>query len=202
MRHLLTLVLTLCFIVTLSAQYSGYASYYNAKLDGNKTSSGEIYRHNQRTAASRDFPIGTILQVVSDDGRSTIVRVNDCGPRKADRIIDVSGAAAKDLGMEKKGVIHVRLQIRELGVGSLPCSDNYPIKPKSIFAPKPGVKNPPKSYDETPVKKIEAPTKTAATVIPQGTFSAEVLSPIKGGFGVQIASYTKVANAQNRVDKA
>ena len=89
----------------------GKASWYGAKFHGRTTSSGEVYDMYQLTAAHRSLPIPTFARVTNlDNGRQTIVRVNDRGPFHADRIIDLSYAAAVKLGFHEKGVANVRVE--------------------------------------------------------------------------------------------
>lgn len=95
----------------------GLATYYSDSLAGNRTASGEVYNPRALTAANRNLPFGTILRVRRiDKNRSVLVRVNDRGPfRNRDRILDLSRAAAKELGMIREGVINVRVEILKLG---------------------------------------------------------------------------------------
>lgn len=82
----------------------GDASYYADSLDGNTTASGEPYDKNAMTAAHRDLPLGTKVRVTyKRTGKSVVVTINDRGPHAKDRIIDVSGAAARQLGMIDDG---------------------------------------------------------------------------------------------------
>ncbi len=88
----------------------GYASWYGAKFHGRFTASGERYNMYAFTAAHRLLPLGTYVQVTNlENGRQVIVRINDRGPFVKDRILDLSYAAAKALGMAKKGVALVRV---------------------------------------------------------------------------------------------
>ena len=92
--------------------FSGEASYYAASLDGNPTASGEPYDHSAMTAAHRELPFGTMVRVTNrETGASVVVRINDRGPYADDRVIDVSGAAAEQLGMIEAGVITVDVTI-------------------------------------------------------------------------------------------
>lgn len=91
-------------------QATGKASYYANKFHGRKTASGEIYHKDKLTAAHRSLPFGTRLKVTNlSNGREVVVRVNDRGPFIKGRIIDVSYAAARKLGMTHKGVVRVRV---------------------------------------------------------------------------------------------
>jgi len=88
----------------------GWASYYGAELRGQRTASGELFDPAQLTAAHRSIRFGTCVTVVHlQNRRSVDVLVNDRGPYAAERIIDVSHAAAAKLGMISQGVVRVRL---------------------------------------------------------------------------------------------
>ena len=88
----------------------GTASFYGPGLWGNKTASGERLRKQDLTAASRTLRFGTCLDVLNlDNGKRVRVRVNDRGPYAGHRLIDVSYAAGRALGMLEKGLAHVRL---------------------------------------------------------------------------------------------
>ena len=88
----------------------GEASWYGPGLYGRKTASGEVLRPGTLTAAHRTLPFGTCLRVTNlENGRVVEVRVNDRGPYAGGRIVDVSEAAARALGMRGKGVTRVRL---------------------------------------------------------------------------------------------
>lgn len=91
---------------------TGTASYYSKFEVGRKTASGERYNPSLMTAASRSFPLGTIIKVINmRNGKSVILRVNDRGPytRSRSRILDVSEKAARYLGMMHSGVIYVKI---------------------------------------------------------------------------------------------
>lgn len=95
---------------------TGVASWYGPGFHGKKTSNGERYNQNAMTAAHKLLPFGTRLRVTNlENGRVTEVRINDRGPFVGSRIIDLSRAAAKDLGMLGKGTAKVRLVALEDG---------------------------------------------------------------------------------------
>jgi rare lipoprotein A len=91
----------------------GDASYMADSLHGNKTASGEPYNKNAMTAAHRTLPFGTRVKVTYlKTGKSVELTINDRGPHKpANRILDVSGAAAKALGMVKDGHGAVKIEV-------------------------------------------------------------------------------------------
>jgi rare lipoprotein A len=93
---------------------TGKASWYGDAHHGKKTASGEVYDMAQLTAAHRTLPIGTRVRVTNvANGRSVVVRINDRGPFRDGRIIDLSRAAARELGPLGVGVFTVRLEVLE-----------------------------------------------------------------------------------------
>lgn len=95
----------------LSAE-TGRASYYGFKYQGRPTASGEIFDMNRLTAAHPTLPFGTKVRVTNlENQRSVFVRINDRGPFVQGRVIDVSQAAAEELGMLHSGVVEVRVEV-------------------------------------------------------------------------------------------
>lgn len=96
--------------------YQGIASYYADDFHGKKTANGEVFDMHQLTAAHRSFPFNTKVRVTNtDNGKSCIVRVNDRGPFKLERIMDLSLGAAEALDMKKTGTANVSLEVLEWG---------------------------------------------------------------------------------------
>lgn len=113
LQKLMVLLLALMLPVAVNAAVvqEGEASYYSDRLHGNKTASGEIYDKDALTAAHRTFAFGTRVKVTNlETGKSVGVVINDRGPRAKNRIIDLSSAAARELGMIEAGHIKVRLE--------------------------------------------------------------------------------------------
>lgn len=91
---------------------SGIASYYGKWFHGRKTANGEIFNMTTLTAAHPTLPFGTLLKVTNThNNESVVVRVNDRGPYKGQRIIDLSQAAAAKIGMIGRGLATVVLEI-------------------------------------------------------------------------------------------
>lgn len=91
---------------------SGFASWYGGKFQGRKTASGEIFDTNLLTAAHKTLPFGTVVKVTNlENGKTVVVRINDRGPFVEGRIIDLSQAAAEEIGMLGAGVARVNLEI-------------------------------------------------------------------------------------------
>ena len=99
-----------------SHQLTGTASYYADEFHGRKTSNGEVYDMHSLTAAHKTLPFNSKVKVMNlENGLSVVVRVNDRGPFKDERVIDLSLEAAKQLGLIANGTAPVRIEILELG---------------------------------------------------------------------------------------
>lgn len=97
-------------------QLSGIASYYSDEFNGRTTASGETFDMNDLTAAHRTLPFNTLVRVRNLlNGLEVIVRVNDRGPFKDDRVIDLSLEAAKRVDLIPFGTAPVSLEVVELG---------------------------------------------------------------------------------------
>lgn len=97
----------------------GKASWYGKKFHGNKTANGERYNMYDNTAAHKRLPFNSLVKITSiKTGNSEIVRINDRGPYHGERIIDVSYAVAKTLGLVQQGVGEVKLEILKIGFDS------------------------------------------------------------------------------------
>lgn len=91
---------------------NGMASWYGPGFHGNRSASGERYNQNALTAAHRSLPFGTKVRVTNTrNGRSVVVRINDRGPHVRGRIIDLSAAAARIVGVMQSGVAPVRVEV-------------------------------------------------------------------------------------------
>jgi rare lipoprotein A len=95
-----------------TALNGGVASWYGAEFAGRRTASGERFDPGQYTAAHRTLPFGSKVRV-SYGGRSVVVRINDRGPFSGHRVIDLSQAAAEDLGLRRAGSGRVELALLE-----------------------------------------------------------------------------------------
>jgi rare lipoprotein A len=118
MKHKWVVILGACLLMTsltsLAGTEEGTASYYGDSLDGNPTASGEPYDKDAMTAAHRTLPFGTKVSVINlANQKVAVVRINDRGPHAKSRIIDVSGAAAKKLGLLDSGTAKVRISFKD-----------------------------------------------------------------------------------------
>lgn len=97
----------------------GVASYYADDFHGKLTSNGETFDMDGLTAAHRTLPFGTKVRVTNlENNKSVVVRVNDRGPFKEGRIIDLSRGAAKEIDLIKTGTARVKLEVVEWGLGN------------------------------------------------------------------------------------
>lgn len=93
-------------------EVQGVASWYGEKFHGRQTASGATYNMYDHTAAHRTLPFGTAVRVRERaTGKSVVVRITDRGPFVDGRIIDLSYAAARELGMVQKGITEVELEV-------------------------------------------------------------------------------------------
>ena len=88
------------------------ASFYAGEHHGQRTASGERFDMHALTAAHRTLAFGTRVRVTNlENGRQVVVRINDRGPFSRDRIIDLSYAAAAELGFVGRGTTRVRVEV-------------------------------------------------------------------------------------------
>jgi len=91
---------------------TGTASWYGPSFNNRPTSNGELYDMNGMSAAHRTLPFNSVVRVTAlSSGRSVVVRITDRGPFVANRIIDLSYAAAKELEMERPGTARVKVEV-------------------------------------------------------------------------------------------
>ena len=151
-------------VVANAQVFEGQASFYNDKLHGNETASGEKYDKFALTAAHLTLPFGTLVKVTNLwNGKSVEVKINDRGPfGKERRIIDVSKQAALELDMVTAGIVDVKVEVLA----------DKPARPLVL--------------EQT--KKEEAETNN---VRGDGTYKVNVSSiNTLSGYGVQIGSYS------------
>lgn len=101
----------------------GLASWYGGSdgFEGKPTASGEIYDSSKLTAAHRQLPLGTVVDVTNlDNGQTVRVRINDRGPFIKGRIVDLSRAAAREIGLIGSGIAPVRLTVVSPGLEPTP----------------------------------------------------------------------------------
>ncbi len=90
----------------------GGATWYGGRFDGRLTARGDIFDKTELTGAHRSLPLGTVVRVVNTaNNHSVVITITDRGPKNPKAIVDLSKAAARELGMVKDGVARVRLYV-------------------------------------------------------------------------------------------
>ena len=190
MKRILPLIISVFFIVPAFAQElyksSVTASYYAEDFHGKKTSNGEIFNMNALTCAHKSLPFNTELKVTNlANGKSVVVRVNDRGPFVPYREIDLSKAAAVQLGMTGSGTTSVKLEIIKKGP-STKISQQTAASAEKLMVQRFG-----KDWD-----------KSISTDVTKGTESKPVIKPKPYPAGtrwdIQIGAFSSRANAENR----
>lgn len=125
-----------CIVSLLSfhtfSQEKGKASFYSHKMQGRKTSCGEPYHSDSLTCAHRTYPFGTLLMVKNpENNKMVVVKVTDRGPHKKSRLIDLSYAAAKQLGIIGRGIAEIELKEWDFS----PSPPLQPFDIKKLFIP-------------------------------------------------------------------
>jgi len=144
--------------VDVGEKSMGIASWYGPNFHGKKTSNGETYSMYARTAAHKTFPMNTIVKVTNrENGKSTIVRINDRGPFVEGRIIDLSNTAAKEIDMVTKGTAPVVVEV--LGFSGIISSDATKELPKEAMNSK-----------EFKVGKVEKSVELSRFLVQIGAF--------------------------------
>lgn len=166
----------------------GTASWYGADFHGLKTANGEIFDMNRVSAAHPTLPLPSLVRVTNlENGRSIVIRVNDRGPFVEDRLIDLSRAAARELGYERNGLAKVRVQFVQIDDGREPA----PGKPPARLPRPPVVAEPP-----TVIAAASLPAAAPAAV-PVQVAAREVTPPpivaapscAAGGWVVQVGAF-------------
>jgi len=172
---------------------TGQASWYGELFHGRYTANGEIYDMDRLSAAHPTLPLPVYAQVTNlNNGRTIIVRVNDRGPFRKDRIIDLSRRSAEALGFRNRGTATVR--VKYLGRAPLNGDDSYEQRYlasrglqryASTSAPSSGTKDPiavaslPGGNTPPPPQRAERPVATAALPMP-ASLSVGAVGTVKG----------------------
>jgi rare lipoprotein A len=195
----------------------GVASWYGQEFAGRTTANGEIFDPLLLTAAHRTLPFGTVLDVRnSKSGRVVRVRVNDRGPFVGNRMIDLSYAAAQQIGLVEPGSGEVDLYVVQLGRGDreppAPYIVTVPPSPKGMLTDRepPAIEiapPPPPPPAPTPVvveqpkpvvvDNIKVETIHATPPPPPAPTPAPAPAVQKGGYSVQVGAFAIEANAKD-----
>jgi rare lipoprotein A len=104
--------------VTPAEKETGLAAVYTDALKGHTTASGQVYDPTKLTAAHKTLPFGTTVRVTNTKNhKSVVLHVTDRGPKQAARVLDISPAAAARLGINRRGVREVTVEVVALGSG-------------------------------------------------------------------------------------
>jgi len=153
---------------------TGVASWYGPGFHGRRTANGEIYDQYELTAAHPSLPLGTRAMVTNlSNGRAVEVRINDRGPFVDGRVIDLSYAAARSVGMIGPGTARVRVEVLD-----------SPTQVASLVPPRPRPARP-----EIVRARVEAP--------PPAPPPAPVAAEPTGSFCVQVATLTDPGRAEH-----
>jgi len=133
---------------------TGIASWYGEKFHGRKTANGEVYDMLAMTAAHKTLPFGTIVLVTNlADGRQVVVRINDRGPFIDGRIIDLSKAAAVQIGLDRTGIANVQIRSAPAGSSLGPYPGDLQTKSEAMASAGSGISVP--SSFANPVVRIQ-----------------------------------------------
>ncbi len=179
---------------------SGYASWYGKELQGKPTASGELFDMNKFTAAHRTIPMNSIVLVKNkDNGKKQLVRINDRGPYVEGRIIDVSYAAARDMGFAEKGVAPVEIEVIQEGQDDFLSKLAPPARTQESVEETPVENNDQKKEDGLDLVEddtaMESSEDEAVTEADEGGFTfPDGKKP--SGYTIQTGAFKKEVNAE------
>ena len=188
------------FVANVGDQFDGIASWYGPDFHAKKTSNGEIYNMYAMTAAHKTLPMNTVVRVDNlDNGRSTIVRINDRGPFVAGRIIDLSNKAAHEIDMVRKGTARVKVTV--LGYNGLIDDKNAPSV--NSIEEKPEVEKIEVVEDDVVATNINTNIGMVSAPITTSKSSSKESSKSSSGgkFSIQIGAFSLQAGASKTVDE-
>ena len=188
------------FVANVGDQFDGIASWYGPDFHAKKTSNGEIYNMYAMTAAHKTLPMNTVVRVDNlDNGRSTIVRINDRGPFVAGRIIDLSNKAAHEIDMVRKGTARVKVTV--LGYNGLIDDKNAPNV--NSIEQKPEVEKIEVIEDDVVATNINTNIGMVSAPITTSKSSSKESSKYSSGgkFSIQVGAFSLQAGALKTVDE-
>ncbi|WP_192822891.1 septal ring lytic transglycosylase RlpA family protein [Rufibacter sp. LB8] len=186
------------FLPAASAQevgdeQNGVASWYGSKYHGRRTSSGEVYNRHKLTAAHNGLPLGTKVKVTNlTNGESVVVKINDRGPFRGARIIDLSEAAAKKIKYRSAGLADVKVEVLEL--------------PEAFLAARAKTRKPVTDVPEeavlaaaTPAAPVAEPAVKAESPVPAAPTAPAALQ--EQLYVIQAGSFGSKENAESQIEK-
>ena len=188
------------FVANVGDQFDGIASWYGPDFHAKKTSNGEIYNMYAMTAAHKTLPMNTVVRVDNlDNGRSTIVRINDRGPVVAGRSIDLSNKAAHEIDIVRKGTARVKVTV--LGYNGLIDDKNAPSV--NSIEQKPEVEKIEVVEDDVVATNINTNIGMVSAPITTSKSSSKESSKSSSGgkFSIQVGAFSLQAGALKTVDE-
>jgi rare lipoprotein A len=194
---------------------TGVASWYGPGFHGHSTANGEQYDQQDRTAAHRTLQMPSIVRVTNlDNGRSTVVRVNDRGPYARSRIIDLSRAAADDLDIVRHGTAHVRIDqlpaesmaVKQVALNGGGASEQEAAMAR-VQAGQPAPPNPaapPTSAEQasvppqTPDVLVHTQAQSPSSIPSVASIASSVSQSSINGFYVQTGAFSTMGNAERQ----
>jgi rare lipoprotein A len=156
----------------------GVASWYGEEFAGRTTANGEIFDPSMLTAAHRTLPFGTILDVMNTNTRQSVrVRINDRGPYVGNRVIDLSYAAAQQIGLVEPGIGPVEIRIVKVGSG-----EREPPAPFDVTIAEAPVTNVPSAGDPP---AVAFPLPGGASVNEEGVVERVDVEVERGGVAMR-----------------
>lgn len=196
----------------------GVASWYGEEFAGRTTANGEIFDPTLLTAAHRSLPFGTVLDITNPKTNQTVrVRVNDRGPYIGNRIIDLSYAAAQQIGLIEPGIGEVDIMVVRMGSGEreppAPFDVTIAEAPKTVTVvppsdapnvafplPKPAEPPPPVVVDKVTVETQRGDVLTRKQVTPDGRSFEDV--PVGKGEAPTASSFDEQQREKRRAAAA
>ncbi len=200
---------------SIGHQQEGRVSYYAVKFDGRKTASGERFSSQEMTAAHRKLPFNTMIKVTNPlNGRSCIVRINDRGPFTKGRMLDISKSAAEELGIVKAGSATVQLEVvgfdgkitdnhEEVVLVEEDNQKSNQLKERQLEKAKAATALEITERQQEIRRALKKKTEEAEQLASAENFKLDKSYSLSGkekspkGFGVQVASFTDLANAED-----
>lgn len=178
----------------------GYGSWYGKKFHNQKTSSGELYDMYKMTAAHPTLPIPSYARVTNlSNGRQVIVRVNDRGPFRSSRVIDLSYTAALKLGYVGHGSAELEVErllpadIKRMasagnnGESTTPLSSDIAPLPSAVGVP---------AVETKSLEPLAMPVVATNTSVDIEQMPPVNAAPVPGGFYLQFGAYSQMVNAE------
>jgi rare lipoprotein A len=191
----------------IGSMETGVASWYGVPYDGRRAASGEIYDMRQLTAAHRQLPFQTWVEVTNlSNGKQVDVRINDRGPFVKGRIVDLSQAAARDIDMLRAGTTRVRLRV--IPQPSVPSNTpgREPVEITAAppaLAPAPATETPfdeaapPVTVPSVTSTPAAEPSTTARPITEWSTAARPTAAPPTASYAVQAGAFSDPARAES-----